>query len=181
MATHPSKIPIPSDLDRMKFQANVTAYGDNDCWDWVGRKDRDGYGQFQIQGKIRFAHRVSYFISTGIDPEELCCLHHCDRPSCVNPGHLFLGSHKDNAADKVSKGRQLMWDKNPSAKISRDDVIRIREIYKSGGVLQRDLATQFRLSKSQISRIIRNEKWKFALITQETTKTNQNENNKRSI
>ena len=80
------------------------------CWDWVGRKDKNGYGILSIGGNIR-AHRFSYElyyekIKTGM----LIC-HKCDRPACVNPHHLFQGTPLDNTKDMWNKGRSF-WQNN---------------------------------------------------------------------
>lgn len=73
--------------------------------------NKNGYGEMQtyLLGKKKhyLIHRVSFQISSGINisPYNIIC-HKCDNPSCINPKHLFMGTHKDNSDDKVSKGRQ---------------------------------------------------------------------------
>jgi len=76
----------------------------NGCWDWQGYKQNQGYGFFYFNGNTVIAHRWSYDFFRE-DPKYLLCCHHCDNPSCVNPFHMFLGTHKDNAQDMISKGR----------------------------------------------------------------------------
>lgn len=80
------------------------------CWDWTGAKGTGGYGMFAVfrKGKMRNfkASRVSYFLFNKKDPKSKIVCHSCDNPSCVNPWHLFLGSHKDNTRDCVNKNRQ---------------------------------------------------------------------------
>ena len=75
------------------------------CWLWVGSKTAQGYGRFRIGKKLFLSHRVSWNLINEEIPHELCALHTCDNPSCVNPEHLFLGTKKDNAQDKINKKR----------------------------------------------------------------------------
>lgn len=88
-----------------RFSAKVQAGLMDGCWLWTGAALRSGYGSFRWSpGKVVSAHRAAWMLMEG-DPGALHVLHTCDTPLCVNFSHLFLGTAKDNAADKVAKGR----------------------------------------------------------------------------
>lgn len=84
----------------------------SDCWLWTGEISNKGYGRFRYKGSRVSAHRVSYTLFKG-EIRGLCVLHKCDNPRCVNPDHLFLGTHRDNLMDAIKKGRHMVGDKNP--------------------------------------------------------------------
>jgi len=77
---------------------------DDGCWEWQGTKDR--YGFFRWKGwKGKGAHRFSYLLHKGDIKEKEVVMHICDKPLCVNPDHLKIGSQKDNMLDCIKKGR----------------------------------------------------------------------------
>jgi hypothetical protein len=147
-------------LDR--FNNKIIPEALSGCWIWAASTDKDGYGWFQLNGKACQAHRISYTIHNGEIPEGMCVLHRCDNPSCVNPKHLFLGTLKDNAQDRVQKGRSRddTGELNPCAKLTENQVIEIINTPKTYGS-GRKLASKFNTSPQNISDIRNHKRWKY--------------------
>lgn len=89
---------------RLKRSFDVDPEG---CWIWNKVALKGGYGRIRIDDKMVLAHRASYENFVGPIPEGHQVLHRCDKPSCINPSCLFLGTQVDNMADMVAKGRQV--------------------------------------------------------------------------
>lgn len=116
----------------------------NECIDWPFALGGDGYPYCWFDGRVQKATRVCMKIH-GNDPGRLHALHRCDRPSCVNPRHLFAGSHRDNMKDASDKGRIRY-----AAKLSVEQVAEIR----ASSAAQLELAAKFGVSQSHISRLL---------------------------
>lgn len=78
---------------------------ETDCYLWQGSRSPNGYGVMDIGGKPISTHRLAWLLSRDEDPTGWYVCHTCDRKSCVNPDHLFLGTAKQNTEDAKSKGR----------------------------------------------------------------------------
>lgn len=101
-----------------RFWARKTISGE--CWLWtrIGPHKKypagqtvESYGQYWVDGRTYFAHRLAYELTYGAIPQGLSVLHRCDTPACFNPAHLFLGTHADNMRDKAQKGR-VWWKRS---------------------------------------------------------------------
>lgn len=133
------------------------------CWEWTGARTTAGYGHFQFLCRHYYAHRLSYEIAFGAVPSGMVICHRCDNPKCVRPEHLFLGTHADNARDKVEKNRHVLpmlaRARHPSAKLSESDVAEMRRRHTEDGTSGAALGRLFGVSTSQACNILRGDSW----------------------
>ncbi len=131
------------------------------CWVWQGSTNECGYGEFWLSPRVVRAHRFSWLLHHG-DPAGAHVLHTCDNPACVNPEHLFLGTHTDNMKDMTRKGRgkPMRGDAHTSAKLNRAKVADIRRRIAAGEV-QRRLAEEYGVRNDIINRIHKGKIWKL--------------------
>ena len=123
------------------------------CWLWTATKTAFGYGQIGVNGsRTDGAHRVSWKLHVGPIPSGMWVLHKCDNPSCVNPEHLFLGTHKDNMVDCKEKGRTNGGRYCGPRKLSLSDVSAIREL-DIAGVERAEIARRFGIRYRHVWRI----------------------------
>lgn len=162
-----------------RFWTKVDKSGE--CWLWTGAHTSTGYGKINVDGIPVLAHRLAWEMTNGTIPAGLCICHHCDKPQCVNPEHLFLGTHRENTADMIAKGRSSAigvsgvanimqrrpekrhWgEKNGHAKLSAETVSEIRTKYQNGSS-KPALAAQFRVCRQHIGMIVRGKLWRHLL------------------
>ena len=140
-----------------RFWKSIDRSGD--CWLWTGALDPDGYGRHTAGASRARAHRHSYEMHHGPIPDGLSVLHRCDVRKCVNPAHLFLGSHTDNMVDMMAKDRSTRGVRNPRAKLTEENVRTIRERYAAGGISQRALGAEFGVGDMTVSLVVRRKYW----------------------
>jgi len=126
------------------------------CWEWTGYCATNGYGQLNIGGSLKYAHRLSWLFHNGAVPKDACILHHCDNRKCVNPDHLFLGTRADNSADMVSKGRQTIGERNPMAKITNEQAMEIIKSREPKGIL----AVRYGIEPKTVDDIRKRRSWR---------------------
>lgn len=118
------KLPLAIRIERDSIP--VTECG---CWLWLLKVNKKtGYGSIDVGKRTRLAHRVSYEAFRGPIPNGMLVCHQCDVRCCVNPDHLFLGTHNDNLIDMHTKGRNadLRGANNGNARFSEADIVDMR-------------------------------------------------------
>jgi len=143
-------------MDRFIESIEVNSNG---CWIWTGRRDKDGYGRFSINGHYIFAHRIAWMLASGPIPKDLNVLHRCDTPSCVRPKCLFVGTDLDNQQDCAQKGRKPHGAQHWNAKLTAKDVEFIRASSEAG----RALARHFHVQHSTIQGIRQRRTWRHVV------------------
>ncbi len=132
----------------------------NDCIIFYGKKTKDGYGKVCINGKDILSHRAAFLLYKGIIPKNMCVCHSCDNPACINPEHLWLGTHKDNMLDKANKGRAPKNTEHWSNKLSISQVLDIREKFNRKELSTKEIADQYCITLQHVRSIGNRKKWR---------------------
>lgn len=164
---------------RAKFDARWTEDPETGCWVWHGTINNRGYGRFYIFGNYhRGANRVSLEFQLGrlLERHEWA-LHNCpgtNNKRCVNPAHLYVGTHADNVRDALERGEYPRGDAsaprrhpesarrgelNHCARLTAAQVVDIRARY-AAGEHQIPMAAEFGITQAAISAIITRKNWK---------------------
>ena len=132
------------------------------CLMWTGALDPNGYGRVGVERHTQFAHRVSlaWKLGRALLPGMDAC-HTCDTPGCVEPEHLFEGTHQQNVDDATGKQRHAWGARNGHAKLTETQVRAIRATAASGQT-QRGIAERYGVGQTAISRIVSRERWALA-------------------
>lgn len=144
-----------------RFESKFVPEPNTGCWLWFAGGDSSGYGSFLLDGRSLGAHRVSYMIYIGDIPNNMHVLHKCDTRRCVNPDHLFLGTHKDNMEDRNNKNRQarLRGSFNGNSKLSAAQVLDIYARYNGKEFNTKSLSLEFGVDPSTIHLILKGRNW----------------------
>lgn len=128
------------------------------CWLWTGPLFHEGYGCVCVSGRRQplYAHRLSYELFIGPIPVGKSVLHRCDVKNCVDPAHLFLGTHADNMRDAAAKGRM---PGGPGPKLTVQTVKQARQL-RAEGVGYDALAEHFGVAWCTIWQAVNGVSWK---------------------
>lgn len=145
----------------IRYLAKVNKKGPDECWPWTAACYGNGYGQFGVSKEERsvLAHRFGYKSLVGPIPDGDKVLHTCDNPPCQNPNHWYLGSQKDNADDRETRGRgnHPKGERNNS-RLTEGQVREILALFERGGHTQ-DIADRFGIRRRLVYAIARGERW----------------------
>lgn len=139
---------IPKE-QREKFWRRVDK--SSNCWNWTGTQTPKGYGQLWWKKNWR-AHRFVWLLTHGYLFPELNVCHRCDNRACVNPAHLFLGTHRDNRDDCVAKDRHYH-------KLTERQALMIIRMYSTGRYGKRELARMFNVVYGTVWQILDGMTW----------------------
>lgn len=127
-----NRLPKKKKTIQEKLEDKIAFEPTSGCWIWLGTvESRGNYGQINIGNVSKKPHRLSYLIHKG-DPTGFSVLHHCDTPLCVNPDHLYLGTHKDNINDMVRRNRQASGERCHKSKLDSLQVLVIKKCISEG-------------------------------------------------
>ena len=151
------EIPTLTQHETEGFWKKLNGGGSPDvCWTLISnQRSPDGYHRYRFGAKSKtyLAHRISWSLTSGKIPSGLDVLHKCDNRGCVNPNHLFLGTHQDNMNDMKAKGRSVASRGN--SKLTPAQVLQMRELRNQRGWTYRRIAEMFRVDERSASRAIR--------------------------
>lgn len=145
-------------LTRLLSKAELRGNG---CWEWVGHKYPDGYGQIVWDGKPWRTHRVSYTLFKGEITNEVV-MHKCDNKLCLNPMHLEQGTISQNVRDAFARGLIIpvgcLGERCWRAKLTNEKVLDIRRRVDLGESVT-SLAKEFGVRRSTIYKIKQRRRW----------------------
>jgi hypothetical protein len=171
MATPTIAHVVLSDQALARFHAQLPKGDPESCWEWK-RLGTNGYGIFglNVNGKYKSiaAHRLSWSVANGPIPDGMYVLHSCDNPPCCNPAHLRIGTQRDNAQDRINRGRcgrrnvggdGTMTFTPANAKLTRAQVAEMLPRIRAGERLE-ELARAYGVSRSAVIAIVMGRNWR---------------------
>ena len=125
------------------------------CWLWFGAGDDLGYGNLWGNNKLTKVHRLQWERFNGYIPSGLEVCHKCDTPACINPDHLFLGTHKENMRDSVLKGRNARGERNGRTTLTEKQALAIRNDLRPAKIV----GLQYGVGAACVRQIRRGVRW----------------------
>lgn len=132
------------------------------CWEWQGCIQANGYGRITHKRKTQYSHRFMWEAFNGPIPDGLDVCHKCDNRKCVNPGHLFLGSRKDNMADARVKNRLQRGECRYNSVLTEDKVRKARAL-RSQGMKAKDIAKQMGVGYQTLLKAVNYKTWRHVV------------------
>ena len=129
------------------------------CHLWRGQHNGLGYGQLTVARKNILIHRLVYSLCNGPIGTGMVIRHTCDTPACISPSHLIIGTHTDNARDRVERGQQAVGSRHGMSKLSPEDVREIRKLVTDGDITQLEIANRYGVSRATIYKIVNGLRW----------------------
>jgi hypothetical protein len=121
-----------------RFWTKVERRTESECWPWTASTDGFGYGMIGVGShSTKRSHVVSYELHKGPVPVGMVVRHTCDNPICVNPGHLLIGTVRDNTTDRMERGRSKGGHPHGPIKVTVADIAFIRASTETTTVLAR--------------------------------------------
>jgi len=131
---------------------------ENSCWMWQGHVMSNGYGALTVEGKSKMVHRLSYEYHIGEIPKGLMVCHKCNVKLCLNPDHLYVGTHNDNMQD-MADSASLKGEKNPKSLLTEAQVLGIKQHIKDRKIFYKDIAKMYGVSRQAIKDIASGRTW----------------------
>jgi hypothetical protein len=130
------------------------------CWNWTDHLEVRGYGRATYNGKTYPAHRLSYMCFEKKIPKGLLVCHKCDNRRCVNPEHLYLGTHHDNSLDRGKRNLKSFQrgESHGNCKFSDAIILEVRKKH-SEGQSRSQISKIYNIKYSAVCKIIRRESW----------------------
>lgn len=149
-----------------RFDEKWIPVPESGCWLWTATCYPSGYGVIGVGSRTDgsrtnvAAHRLSYELHVGDIPQDICVLHKCDTPQCVNPNHLFLGTKQDNNKDKLAKNRQAKGARMNRGHLTESDVQAIRQMKQANPSFScKQIGQTFNVARNTISLILQGKRW----------------------
>lgn len=145
-----------------RLQTHGWTVVDTGCWEWNGSRIWSEYGRVMHDGVATSTHRLSYRAFHGEIADGMVVRHKCDNPPCMNPDHLELGTHIQNTADMLERGRRPIGEGQGRVGVTAEQVVTIRQRAEAGES-RGSIAADLGIKKDTVHNIVSGRTWKWLL------------------